>query len=63
MKARLKYLTIDEYVKIVGKKPQIEDVPLNDVIKVIKKALRDEKFKDFLFNMLKQAFDGYLTFI
>jgi len=58
----LKFITIDEYVKIVGKAPEIEDATPSDAIRVIKKMKVDEKFRDFVFNLLRQTFNEYLTF-
>ncbi|GEM_PF-5506965 len=46
MKACLKYLTVEEFHEVIGKIPPIEDVTINDIVKIVRKALKDSKFRE-----------------
>jgi len=55
-KALLKFIDVDEYARLVGSAPPLVEATPDDVIRVVKKALMDRSFRDFLFSMLRQAF-------
>jgi integrase len=55
-KALLRFIDIEEYARLVGSAPPLVEATPDDVIRVIKKALMDRSFRDFLFSMLRQAF-------
>jgi len=55
-KALLRFIDIEEYARLVGSAPPLIEATPDDVIRVVKKALVDRSFRDFLFNMLRQAF-------
>jgi len=55
-RALLRFIDVEEYARLVGGAPPLVDATPDDVIRVIKKALMDRSFRDFLFNMLRQAF-------
>jgi len=55
-RALLRFIDVEEYARLVGSAPPLVDATPDDVIRVIKKALVDRSFRDFLFNMLRQAF-------
>jgi len=55
-RALLRFVDVEEYARLVGSAPPTVDATPDDVIRVIKKALVDRSFRDFLFNMLRQAF-------
>jgi integrase len=55
-KALLKHIDVDEYARLVGSAPPLIEATPDDVIRVVKKALVDRSFRDFLFSMLRQAF-------
>ncbi|MFP3240325.1 MAG: tyrosine-type recombinase/integrase [Caldivirga sp.] len=55
-KALLKHIDVDEYARLVGSAPPLVEATPDDVIRVVKKALVDRSFRDFLFSMLRQAF-------
>jgi integrase len=55
-RALLRFIDVEEYARLVGSAPPLVDATPDDVIRVIKKALVDRGFRDFLFNMLRQAF-------
>jgi len=57
-RALLRFIDVEEYARLVGSAPPLVDATPDDVIRVIKKALVDRSFRDFLFNMLRQAFGG-----
>jgi len=52
----LRFIDVEEYARLVGSAPPTVDATPDDAIRVIKKALVDRSFRDFLFNMLRQAF-------
>jgi integrase len=56
LKALLRFIDVEEYARLVGSAPPLVDATPDDVIRVIKKALMDRSFRDFLFDMLRQAF-------
>jgi len=56
LKSLLRFIDVEEYARLVGSAPPLVDATPDDVIRVIKKALVDRGFRDFLFNMLRQAF-------
>jgi len=56
LKALLRFIDVEEYARFVGSAPPLVDATPDDVIRVIKKALMDRSFRDFLFDMLRQAF-------
>jgi integrase len=55
-RALLRFIDVEEYARLVGSAPPLVDATPDDVIRVIKKALMDRSFRDFLFDMLRQAF-------
>jgi len=55
-RALLRFIDVEEYARLVGSAPPTVDATPDDAIRVIKKALVDRSFRDFLFNMLRQAF-------
>jgi integrase len=55
-KALLRFIDVDEYARLVGSAPPLVEATPDDVIRVVKKALVDRSFRDFLFSMLRQAF-------
>jgi len=55
-RALLKFIDVEEYARLVGSAPPLVDATPDDVIRVVKKALMDRSFRDFLFDMLRQAF-------
>jgi integrase len=52
----LRFIDVEEYARLVGSAPPTVDATPDDVIRVVKKALMDRSFRDFLFDMLRQAF-------
>jgi integrase len=56
LKALLRFIDVEEYARLVGSTPPLVDATPDDVIRVVKKALMDRSFRDFLFDMLRQAF-------
>ncbi|RLE55240.1 MAG: hypothetical protein DRJ40_08610 [Thermoprotei archaeon] len=60
LRAVLKYLTVDEYVEVVGEKPPVEEATVNDIIKVISKALRDPEFRKILITYLERYLGDYI---
>jgi len=55
-RALLRFIDVEEYARLVGSAPPLVDATPDDVIRVVKKALVDRSFRDFLFDMLRQAF-------
>ena len=55
-RALLRFIDVEEYARLVGSAPPLVDATPDDVIRVVKKALMDRSFRDFLFDMLRQAF-------
>jgi integrase len=55
-KSLLRFIDVEEYARLIGSAPPLVDATPDDVIRVVKKALVDRSFRDFLFNMLRQAF-------
>jgi integrase len=55
-KALLRFIDVEEYARLAGSAPPLVDATPDDVIRVVKKALMDRSFRDFLFDMLRQAF-------
>jgi hypothetical protein len=55
-RALLKFIDVEEYARLAGSAPPLVDATPDDVIRVVKKALMDRSFRDFLFDMLRQAF-------
>ena len=55
-RALLRFIDVEEYARLVGNAPPLVDATPDDVIRVVKKALMDRSFRDFLFDMLRQAF-------
>jgi len=55
-RALLRFIDVEEYARLVGSAPPLVDATPDDIVRVIKKALVDRSFRDFLFNMLRQAF-------
>jgi integrase len=56
LKALLRFIDVEEYARLVGSAPPLVDATPDDIVRVIKKALMDRSFRDFLFDMLRQAF-------
>jgi integrase len=55
-RALLRFIDVEEYARLTGSAPPLVDATPDDVIRVVKKALMDRSFRDFLFDMLRQAF-------
>ena len=60
LKKLLSYLTIDEYVKLVGNGLNVEEATVNDIVKVVKRALKDPKFREVLLEYLQQYLGEYI---
>ena len=55
-RALLRFIDVEEYARLVGSAPPIIDASIDDIVRVIKKALVDRGFRNLLFDMLRQAF-------
>jgi integrase len=64
-KALLRFIDVDEYARLVGSAPQPVDATPEDAIRVVKRALVDKGYRNFLIDLLRQAFgeelQGYKT--
>ncbi len=62
LKRCLKYLTNEEFVKIVGKESIIEKASIDDLIKVIKTAQVDSRFRELLFQYIERYLGEYFSY-
>jgi len=64
-KALLRFIDVDEYARLVGSAPQPVDATPEDAIRVVKRALVDRGYRNFLIDLLRQALgeelQGYKT--
>jgi integrase len=64
-KALLRFIDVDEYARLVGSAPQPVDATPEDAIRVVKRALVDRGYRNFLIDLLRQALgeelQGYRT--
>ena len=64
-KALLRFIDVDEYARLVGSAPQPVDATPEDAIRVVKRALVDKGYRNFLIDLLRQALgeelQGYKT--
>jgi integrase len=56
LKSLLRFIDVEEYARLVGSAPPLVDATIDDIVRVIKKALVDRGFRNLLFDMLRQAF-------
>ena len=61
VKVCLKFLSHEEYAKIVGSYPPSEEVTLDTVVKVIKKAIEDVKFRELLLQLINRYLSDYIV--
>jgi integrase len=64
-KALLRFIDVDEYARLVGSAPPPIDATPEDAIRVVKRALVDRGYRNFLIDLLRQALgeelQGYKT--
>ncbi len=61
VKKCLKYLSTDEYARIVGTLPLSEEISLDTAVRVVKKAIEDSRFREFLLQLLNKYLGEYIT--
>jgi integrase len=54
-KALLKFIDVDEYARLVGSAPPPVEATPEDAIRVVKRALVDKGYRNFLIDLLRQA--------
>ncbi len=54
VKACIRFLTVDEYVRIVGEKPKVTEASPEEALKVIKTCIVDVKFREWFLKLLHQ---------
>jgi len=54
-KALLRFIDVDEYARLVGSAPPLVEATPDDAIRVVKRALVDKGYRNFLIDLLRQA--------
>jgi len=64
-RALLKFIDVDEYARLVGSAPPLVEATPDDAVRVVKRALVDKGYRNFLIDLLRQALgeelQGYKT--
>ena len=63
VKRCLKYLSNEEFAKIVGKVPEVKRASIDDLVKVIQTARVDSNFRELLLNYIQRYLGEYVTSI